>query len=327
MSSVNKYTPTNQLNQAIFSACHKKQDYQSLLTQLTRSQKVILNHVIKQYLFFDFDMRESQDLIGNSTGYTRQTVNHSLSVLSKLGLISIEDQHQGAFSFDTLRYIPNINLFRFKFYLYDQLKALRRVTFGHLQKLNLMGNLTPYKKIFISKPCKYMYQLLEKGASAVSRGMSYLKNHKRTMESIMNEVGALTISPTLRDITEKLRLTKLGQVKLLAFNDDVLRIVWSSLKSSKNVKSPFDWLIVACEQYCVANKIKIDWDIFYSLLKRYNLVDTKKYIQSATQSVIPSVSSSAKIPRWKMFPSDKVAPGFEKFDQQRTLNLNEQSIA
>lgn len=291
------------------------------LNELNRGELVTLNHIIGQYLFYDYDMHESQATIGIHTGgRSRQTINNHISTLKSKNLITVEDLHQGKYNNDSLRYIPNKLLFKFKFYLYEKLNALRKASWMTLQKLNLIGFLTPHKKIFISKPCKYISQLLEKDI----RGMK-LKNKFEKRKIEMDEADNIVISATLRDITEKLRLTKLGQLKLLSFSDDVLRIVWKSYHATKNVKSPFDWMVVGCEQYSIANKISVDWPIFYSLLKRYKVEDNKVYVRKEEPKnnhlVTTVTTSKSVIPRWKTFTATEVAKGFEYFDQQRTKNL------
>lgn len=280
-------------------------DLQDKVDRLNNGQSLILNYAIRQYLFYDHDMHESQETIGNYAGRSRQQTNIILKFLVSCGLLEARDRHGGKYNHDSLQYIPNKYLFKFKFYFYEKLKALRAASWMTLQRLGLlneekpilMGNTTPYKKIFISKPCKYILQLLDRGKSVYSRGMKLFKNNQKIKRVIMDEAGKLIISSTLRDITQKLRLTKLGQLKLLAFSDDVLRIVWGSFKSSKNVKSPFDWIVVGCEQYSKTKNIQIDWKIFYTLKDRYNVNDNGVYIQKTI--VVDNANNKSAQPQIK----------------------------
>lgn len=274
-------------------------DLYNVVSKLNQGEILTLNYTINQYLFYDHDMHESQGTIATSIGRSRQHTNVVIRQLVSKGLLAVVDRHQGKYNYDSLQYIPNKYLFKFKFYFYTVFSALRKASWMTLQKLGLMGNLTPYKNIFISKPCKSILQLLDKGKSVCLRGMIKLKNKLKERRVIMNDAGELIISPTLRDITEKLRLTKLGQLKLMSFSDDVLKVVWGSFRSTKNVKSPFDWMIVGCEQYSIANDIPVDWQIFYSLLKRYNVTDSKKYVREEPEKIVTTpVSLSSRVPDW-----------------------------
>jgi len=309
---MNKYTHQNSINQALISDCNEKEYIISMVNALGKSSRIIFSHIVKQYLYYDFDMRESQELIANSTGYTRQTVNGVISELRKVGLLDIVSFHGDKFNFDVLNYIPNPLIFKFKLDLYTKIKSLVRVTFRHLQKLNLMGNPTPYKS-FVSKPCKYMSQLLDTG----KRGINFIKNISKPKRLIMNEAGELIISLTLRDITEKLKLTKLGQLKLLVFPDEVLSTVWKSCRIGTNIKSPFDWMIVGCEQYCKANKIEFSWSVFFTLMERYSIKDNRVYVRTKVEPKAREHASYRGVsePAWKTKFSHLSAPhkSFEKY--------------
>lgn len=317
-----------------YSARNVLLDFHNVVSQLNSGEILTLNYLINQYLFYGHDMHEAQETIATAIGRSRQHTNIVIKNLVSKGLLTVVDRHRGQYNNDSLQYVPSKYLFKFKFYFYTTFSALRKASWMTLQKLDLlgdfswfknpglMGNLTPYKKIFISKPCKSLYQLLENTQGVCSRGMTKLKNKLKERNIEVDEAGGLLISPTLRDITEKLRLTKLGQLKLMSFSDDVLRIVWGSYRSAKNVKSPFDWMVVGCEQYSVANKIPVDWQIFYALLKRYRVEDNKSYIRKQETSKIATniTSGQASVPAWKKFLGMTPHPEFAQYFQQKVIN-------
>jgi hypothetical protein len=325
-----QYTPQKDLRQALsFSLSEKASHYSDMfsgfiddqvighaLSKFNPKQRSVMNHIFGAsdrlgVLTFAYDT------IARDCKVSYSTVYRTVHMMSILGLI-----HRVTRLTNTCIITVNPIIYKYA----DKLKYgffyLKRIALRNLISSS-MRNEEPLREIFISKPCKYMYQLLDKGKSVYLRGMNQLKSRLKERRLIMDEAGGLVISPTLRDMTEKLRLTKLGQLKLLAFDDDVLRVVWGSYRSTKNVHSPFDWMVVACEQYSMANKIRVDWDIYYSLLKRYNVTDNKKYIRPVeSKPLFVGSSSSSSVPRWKQFPTDTVAKGFEKFDEMRSQNLS-----
>jgi hypothetical protein len=104
-----------------------------------------------------------------------------------------------------------------------------------------------------------------------------LKKKKLEIVKEIMEVSPPKISPILREITIVLRLTKLGQLKLLVFPEDVLTSVWKQYKKQTKVNNPFEFIVISCIKQCESKNIPIHWDIFYLALKRYDLVDNKKY--------------------------------------------------
>lgn len=285
-----------------------------------RSYRVILNHIIGRIFFYDNGMYESQSQIAFITGYTRQTVNEAIAYWKKLGIITTSSRHKNKFAFDSLEYTIHDNLIKFKFHLCQRLTSLRNVPWRILEKVILKGNPTPIKDEVLNKPSNINLHLKE----GVQRGLNFIKKDLKPKRVVMDEGGNIVISPTLREITQKLNLSRLGQLKLLVFSDQVLSVVFSSLKTTKShIKSPFEWLIVACEQYSKSQSIPVDWSIFYTLLKRYNVKDNKVYIRPApvkTSFVAASSCVSSRIPRWQQFQSGEVAKGFEEFTRIREEN-------
>lgn len=325
-----QHTPQKDLRQALsFSLSEKAVDLSSMfsgfsedkivdhaLSKFNPKERSVMNNIFGagdrlRYLTFAYDT------IARDCKVSYSTVYRTVHMMTEMGLI-----HRIVRLTNTCIITVNPAIYKYAQKLKHAFFYLKRIALRQLIT-NSIRNEEPLREIFISKPCKYMYQLLDKSKSVYSRGMNQLKSRLKPRRVIMDEASNLIISPTLRDMTEKLRLTKLGQLKMLAFSDDVLRVVWGSYRSTKNVHSPFDWMVVACEQYSMANNIKVDWDIYYSLLKRYKVIDTKKYIRDIeSRPIFVESSNLSSIPRWKQFPTDTVAKGFEKFHQQRIDNIS-----
>ncbi len=288
---------------------------------LTSKISKVINHLIGAGYRLD-SIQFSHETISKDTSTSISTVKRAIGLMVSLGLCTTITREWNTCIITINKSIYELaHKFKHKFY------HLKRVARDNLQRLSLPNEL-PLRDIFISKPCRYMYQLLETTKGVYSRGMTLLNRFKRRGIEV-DDVGALKISVTLRDITEKLRLSRLGQIKLMAFDDDALRVVWGSYKSTKNVKSPFDWMVVACEQYCIVNKIPVDWQIYYALLKRYNVQDNKVYVRKSEHKSEPTKTlqvdqstHSRPEPKWKSFVGLGVAQGFEHFDEQRSMNLS-----
>lgn len=335
---------THNSNSHLYSAL------KSAVDTLTKAQVFTLNHIIQGYLNHDFNMYHSQGFIAQCLGVTRQTVNRAIAHLQELKLVQAINIHQERFNFDSLRYIPHRNLFRFKDLLRSKLRALKNASWHHLvklgikepQKLSLITNVTPYKEeIFISKPCISTIQLLE-GVSATSNSTPTPKTTKPRMipwdyatrvlncraardmdiykrtDFIMN--ADIVISPILREITTKLRLTKLGQIKLHVFSDDALEVVWKSYqRRAQFITDPVNWLVVSAEQYSKVNGMAVDWALFYMMLKRYNVPNNGRYTQQGNE-VVQKNSLKPSYPRPKTV--DELVPAVSPEPNIHLVDLN-----
>jgi hypothetical protein len=127
---------------------------------------------------------------------------------------------------------------------------------GNKNYLSLVSNLT------IVREDQYSVSLQGRG--------KILKNTGRKRMSA--QAGKITISPTLKEITQELQLTRHGQCKLLAFDDAVLSLVWNENKSLlKDYNNPISFVIRRCLEQSTIQGLKVDWDIYYLLIKRYDI--------------------------------------------------------
>lgn len=153
-----------------------------------------------------------------------------------------------------------------------------------------------------------------------------LKNQKREeMDSVMVE-STPKISPTLREVTDKLRLTKLGQLKLLVFEDSILSEAWNDFKKLSKINSPFDYLILNCVKKSERRNIPVYWDLFYTSCQRYGLTDNKKYVLPYQVANSVGVSKSNPIRPYRHITAvDKSNPFFKEL-QMALQNMENSSI-
>lgn len=81
------------------------------------------------------------------------------------------------------------------------------------------------------------------------------------------------ITPTIREATTLLNLTKWGQITLIPFPEEVLKQVLTDLKRSPNVKKQFGWLFNRLKSYCRTHDIEIKWKEYYLVRDAYKMPD------------------------------------------------------
>lgn len=128
------------------------------------------------------------------------------------------------------------------------------------------------------------------------------------------EISPPKITPILREITDQLHLTRLGQLKLLSIPEGVLSSVWSHYKKLSGINQPFDWLMANCVRRSENLGVPIDWQLFHLSLKRYNLSDNKRYVAPKPiikAEVVVSERSADRPHRDKKTPHPLFAKYFE----------------
>lgn len=127
----------------------------------------------------------------------------------------------------------------------------------------------------------------------------------QTKREEMEETGTVRISPTLQEISKSLKLTQLGQAKLLMFPDSVLVSVWPLLKDIVLSKeSPFNYLFAGCLKWCEKNNLQREHGVYSILVSRWKL-DPNGPVSTLQKSTNPTRSTT-------------VYPGMKK-EQQKDL--------
>lgn len=225
--------------------------------------------------------RLSQTQLAKDLGCSRKTVNQAIREFEKEGYL-IKYQRD---VFDVCVFIMN-NL------LYKNARRFKHVFFSLGEYLKELWNnvseqkVTPIRNGNVLNPSISISITRESKKTPVfnTRGLKKLKEQE--MRELM-EVSPPKISPLLREITDKLRLNKLGQLKLLVFHEQVLSDAWADYKKLGKINNPFDYLVVNCIKKSENRNIPVYWDLFYTSCSRYGLTDNKKYVQD--KPVAPKV--------------------------------------
>lgn len=88
-------------------------------------------------------------------------------------------------------------------------------------------------------------------------------------------------SDAIKQASAVLKLTKLGEIKLSVFPQQALLHALALYKPSTAIKNPFDWVFFTAKKHCDRIGRKLDWELYYRQLTRYNITDDKIYIEAS----------------------------------------------
>jgi|GEM_PF-5015700 len=262
-------------------------EWQALNSEFTKLDHKILDYFINRCRM-KWTFRASYQTIADSIKCHEKTVRRAVNKFISMGLMSKSIPR----FMDICDFFINKGIYKFADYF--------RYKFNSLKKHYNLGRKVDYLKKLKQNVRPLCSNLLSKiliPRNSYIVDNQYSKNIKRgdflTKREEM-EVSPPTISPTLREITEKLHLNRLGQLKLKVIPDDILSSVWNHCKKMSGIKDPFGLLMANCLKQAENKGIIISWELFYLALKRYKLEDNKKYtlpkpIVTNTPSVVVTV--------------------------------------
>lgn len=290
----NKYSVKNNLidnaahmNQANALITHKHENHymnkkdilQVFYTDLIDSQKRFLDEMVFYCINFKSNF-VSQSTIGAKIGLSRRQVCRIAKQLAEKGLIEKKRR------FDkTSVYKLNPLIYQLASELKPLLPNLRFILQKSLLFTLICGSFSANVSLISSKFNNNPVPVLERDyitratPPSTGQGTGIFNKKIVELENSMENVPKPPISPTLRKATELLKLTKLGQIKLMVFSESVLNHAISLYKPSTTIKNPFDWVFLAAKKHCDRVGQKPDWELYYRLLIKYNIVDNKQYVQ------------------------------------------------
>lgn len=261
----------------------KKNVMQALSASFSKLEHKALNYMINRCRM-NPSFSASYQTIAKSLKCSEKTIRRAVNKFISMGLMTKSVRY----CMDICKFTINASIYKFADYFrykFDSLKKHYNLgrKIDYLKKLKqnvrpLCSNLL--SKIFIPRKS---YVVDNQSQGIVKRG-----NFLTKREDV--EVSPPTITPTLRQITDRIGLTKLGQLKLMCIPEDILSSVWHHCKKQSGVNNPFDWIMANCLRRCEKLNIDINWELFYLSVKRYGLKDNKKYV---------SDKSIIKVPRTK----------------------------
>lgn len=265
---------------------------QALNLKFTQSEYVIFNYF--------FNRARSRAIINISAitialqkNVSRKTVQRAVDRFISLGFMKKITPKYNKNNLKTCTYIINTSLFQFA----DQFKHKFQSFFKYLSVRAIKlwyANVPQYPTGILKEPSITITKESKKSPVFNTRGLK--KQKEQEIRELM-EISPPKISDTLREITDKLRLNKLGQLKLLVFQESILAEAWNDFKKVSSIRHPFDYLVANCVQKSENRNIPVYWDLFYTACNRYGLKDTKKYVQEkvVVSSVVRSINDENRL--------------------------------
>lgn len=145
---------------------------------------------------------------------------------------------------------------------------------------------------------------------------SYLyQPYKKEEAPAMNNHSSVTISPILKTVTERLGLSKAGQIRLVIYDDKALSSAYDSIKSKSFLKDPFLWFEEYCRGFSYQHKLPVKVELLPLMMKRYNLTfDDSPLEKKATKPVEESTGNVTLGQTVRRFVGEKqVHPSFAQY--------------
>lgn len=119
----------------------------------------------------------------------------------------------------------------------------------------------------------------------------------------------------IRDITDSLRLTKWGQIRLSAFPDEAILYTTQRffLERKSRIINPFGWFKTVCIEYCAENNIVPNWHFMYQLAEAYQMPSDapntypQSYVQTKQLSELAKEHKANNFTAWG--PGEKLGIG------------------
>lgn len=229
----------------------------------------------------------------------RETACRLVKRLAKKGLLSTKRNYDAA-----SEYFLNSGFFIFAekvVYLFSSLKKFVK----HRFLLRLKSKVTSIYKVVLNT--KYLYNTPVYNNN--------LHEKERAME--------LKITDALRKVTNRLNLTKWGQIKLCSFPDDVLlKALECYEKYGSNIKDPFNYLFMYCKEYCAGADIEIDWNQYYQLKEHYKMPDNSIFIAQAKPPVYQTNYSPRNLSSYSKQASKERSQRWAQLEPEAQERLN-----
>lgn len=275
------YKQNNTSNKAIIQAFFK----------LSSNKRKLLDLLIEYDNLKDGKSYPSVGRLAREIGVSHRTVLRYIQELKELNIITTEFR-----LFNTSIYTINSFFYKygntFKRYLPHLRGAAKVLAFMSVFGLSLIAArkpfVVPYQKDILINPSKREYLVLENKDD---------KGVKTRKERYM-KTGELKISPILRDITQTMNLTRLGQAKLLMFSDEALQSVWPAIKPVvPTLQKPFNYLFTALHNHISQQNITLDVGLYNLILTRYDISPrgNVQFPPKAPQMGVPALTTNQRV--------------------------------
>ena len=219
--------------------------------------------------------RASYQTIANQIGSCRRTVIRAVKYFTEIGLIKKEHPD-----------LMEVCIFEINREIYSYADNLR-YKFKSLYRAAILTALNPFKNFVTPFIIKEDVLKKYRGSQVVHEEainklpsilLQKLSMKPKKYFCYITPPQQIHLSTTLLVITRQLNLSVLGQLRLLIFDEKVLKHVWESLKDKIHRSySKFNRIFNTCYAISQENNIPIDWKTFYSCLSVMKIRDNHKY--------------------------------------------------
>lgn len=100
----------------------------------------------------------------------------------------------------------------------------------------------------------------------------------------LGSMDGIEISEELKLVTQKLNLTKWGQLKLSVFPDHILKQALSELRLAREARNNFGWFISVAIKACDREKIRPNWQQYDFLKEKYQQPENAKMVMPSDKA-------------------------------------------
>ncbi len=291
----------------------RKAHWQAFFSEISQIELLVVNFMLKLNSKYD-KIFPSQANIAMWTGCSRKTINKILKKLHDLKWIEKIYRHRKSC-------IYKIST---RFNTFADLPEARKILPGlvnYYYKLILGYFNGPGKRLLELKVTPYKEENKYSNSNSVSVSKEPYslggeidkilnKNIKKEEKSMAYEEN-FPMTPILREITNKIGLTKWGQIRLTIYAEAALQATLDKYEQGIYNKDIFLWFETHCHGISIKNNYPINLELYDTMKKRYRMPDDAKWIKSKNTyqnqetfltknaSIIPSERNNSIVGKYK----------------------------
>lgn len=276
----------------------KKQFLQAINEEINHTDRCVIDYMLLFSLKNNFNFI-CQRRIALYLKLSIRTVSRSIKKLYELGIIIYKKQR--GFNKSNL-YKFNQLIFELKEYFFTIFpslkwckKALHKATKEKSGVLCIQGRLYLYNPpitmlVRVKKNIqslvgtitgrlknKFFGRIEEKEEKISIKGKNMVMNHSRPI-----------LSPLIKRISKALNLTEYGELKLLVLPEEALQATFDEYNRRNGYfTNPFFWFLTYGKGYCLQRDIKVDWEMWQTLKRVYNVPDNPIWVHEKKATLPP----------------------------------------
>lgn len=277
---------------------------QEFLKVSNKFQIEMINYFIRSTDRYE-NVYPSVKTIAEEVGCSERSFYNHFPVLEKMGIVKHVYDHRRSSTYQLNALLfTHINVFK------DKFKALKKIIHKSIKFPKVSAIQRCLKRCFkfdvltqflgsICRPYKKtLTSLKETSLSLFTRAREIVLPVQERQEFKLKikfrrerKMERVEISRTLKKVTEKLSLTKWGQIKLIQFPDGALE---HALQSYTKITT-FNTFFMKALDWCKEQAIEPDWAYHYNLSERYNMPKDAKFM--CKRSPEPTTFQVKEIPK------------------------------